>query len=239
MFGGCEVQQYYEKDLTLDVDEFIKKINKNTKIVVLSNPSHTGTTVAEEHLVKIIERAASLESLVLIDEAYHHFSSETMINYINRFQNLIIVRTFSKAFGLASLRVGLLIGCKKLIDQLYKVKLVHEINGVAAKIGAYLLDNMHIVDKYVKDVNAGKCLLFERLQKIDFEVSKSETNFVLFKVPNNINSLKLKHFLKQNRIHISGPFEKLPFNDHLRITAGDEYQMNLFCGTVEKFLNNN
>jgi len=238
MFGGVEVQHLYEKNLTLDLEGFKKKINPKTKLVVLSNPSHTGTTISEKEIVQIIEIAASTESLVLIDEAYHHFSTATMINYINRYQNLIIVRTFSKAFGLASLRMGLLISCKKIIEQLYKVKLVHEIDGVASKIGSYLLDNMQIVDKYVEDINAGKCILYERLNKLNIDFTKSESNFVLFKTPSNINPSNLKHYLKQNRILIGGPFQKFPFDNHLRVTVGDEYQMNLFCDAVEDYLNN-
>ena len=64
-----------------------------------------------------------------------------MVKYILKFKNLIVTRTFSKALGLASIRIGVLIGNKNIIKELYKVKLVHEITGVAAKIGMYIMDN--------------------------------------------------------------------------------------------------
>jgi len=234
MFGGEEVQHFYDKDLTLDIEQFLQKISTNTTLVIVSNPGHTGTVLTEKEMVRIIEHAELHNSLVLIDEAYHHFYQKTMIEYIPRFENLIISRTFSKAFGLASLRIGLLIGCDKIIDELYKVKLVHEITGVAAKIGSYMLDHMKIVEQYIADVNKGKSILYERLKKIGFEVLKSEANFIYFKTPDGLNPIELKQSLEDNHhILIRGPFEKYPFDNHLRITVGDEEQMNLFCDIVE------
>lgn len=239
MFGGKEIQHFYEKDLKLDVGSFIKKINLNTKLIIISNPGHTGRTVPKDEIVKIIEEGNRNNSLVVIDEAYFRFSPETMIDFIDKFDNLLIIRTFSKAFGLASLRIGLLIGSENIISELYKVKLVHEITGVAAKIGIYMLDHMQIVDRYVDAVNQGKIILYRRLKNIGFEVLKSESNFLFFKTPNSLNPLELKQYLEENRILIRGPFGKYPFDNHLRITVGDENQMNYFCDTIENFLINN
>ena len=236
MFGGKEVNHFYEKDLAFDVEQFIQKINPNTKLVVVSNPGHTGTVIAENEMVRIIEETALNNSLFLIDEAYHHFYPETMIDYIDRFENIVLTRTFSKAFGLASLRIGLLIGCKKIINELYKVKLVHEITGVAAKIGGYLIDHMDLVDQYVNEVNQGKNVLYKRLGKTGFEVLKSETNFVFFKTIMGVSPIDLKQYLEENCIFIKGPFSKHPFDNHLRITVGDEDQMNHFCDIIEKYL---
>lgn len=236
MFGGKEVSQLYEKDFTLDVAKFVQKINLNSKLVIISNPSHTGTVLSEREMVKIVEKAKSNNSLVIIDEAYHHFFSESMIDNIDKFENLIISRTFSKAFGLASLRIGVLIACKKIIDEIYKVKLVHEITGVAAKIGIYMLDHMEIVNQYVNSVNQGKNVIYKRLKNAGFEVLKSESNFVFFKTPDSLNPLELKQYMEENHILISGPFSKHPFDDHLRITIGDQNQMNMLCDAIESYM---
>lgn len=235
MFGGKEVNHFYEKDLALDIEQFIQKINPNTKLVVVSNPGHTGTVIAENEMVRIIEEAGINNSLFLIDEAYHHFYPETMIDYIDRFENIVLTRTFSKAFGLASLRIGLLIGCKKIINELYKVKLVHEITGVAAKIGGYLIDHMDLVDQYVNEVNQGKNVLYKRLGKFGFEVLKSETNFVFFKTTMGVSPIDLKQYLEENCIFIKGPFSKHPFDNHLRITVGDQNQMHMLCDAIESY----
>tara|TARA_Y100000590_G_scaffold464953_1_gene635775 strand:- start:669 stop:1751 length:1083 start_codon:yes stop_codon:yes gene_type:complete len=238
MFGGNEVQHFYEEDLTLNTDKFKEKINQKTKLVILSNPAHTGTVIPQKKIFEIIDYASSNNSLVIVDEAYHHFSKETMIDHVDNFDNLIVTRTFSKAFGLASLRIGLLISNNKMIDELYKVKLVHEITGVAAKIGIYLLDNMEIVNNYVMDVNRGKKIIYKRLEEIGFTFFRSEANFVFFKSIKKINTSDLIFFLKQKNIFIKGPFCKHPFDDHLRITIGDAKQMNIFCDAIIEFFNN-
>jgi histidinol-phosphate aminotransferase len=235
MYGGKEVQHFYDKDLTLDVEKFLQKINTNTTLVVVSNPGHTGTVIKENEMVRILERAELYNSLVIIDEAYHHFYPETMIEYIHKFENLVLSRTFSKAFGLASLRIGLLIGCDKIIDELYKVKLVHEITGISAKIGLYMLDHMELVDQYIDDVNKGKSILYDRLIINGFEIVNSEANFIFLRTPDGLNSLELKQYLEKNKILIRGPFERYPFDNHLRITVGDEEQMNLFCDILADY----
>ena len=122
MFGAKEVQHVYEKNLTLDVGSLKKKINFNTKLIIISNPGHTGTIVPENEIVTIVEEGKRNNSLVLIDEAYFHFSAETMIDFIDKFDNLIITRTFSKAFGLASLRIGLLMKIQSILTVLQAQK---------------------------------------------------------------------------------------------------------------------
>jgi len=238
MYGAKSKTHIYGDDFRLNTKNLIEKINRNTKLIVISNPGHTGTIVPEKEILEIINVALVNNTIVLIDEAYHHFYSDTMVRYINDFDNLIITRTFSKAFGLASIRIGILIANEKVINELYKVKLVHEITGLAAKIGCYFLDHLDIVDRYVKDVNLGKEVLYTRLKKIGFELLKSEANFVFFKVPSSTEPSHLKEYLETKKIFIRGPFAKHPFDQHLRITAGDKNQMNVFCDAIEDYINN-
>lgn len=237
MFGAREIQWKYNSDLTLDIQALISSINSKMKLITIANPNHTGTVIEEADLIKIIETAKKFNCLVLLDEAYHHFYPKTMLKHINHFENLIIVRTFSKAFGIASLRIGLLVANKKMIDELYKVKLVHEINGVAAKIGCYLLDHIEIMQNYVEAVNKGKDVLYTRLSKLGWEVLKSEANFIFFKTSINVDPNLLISKLAERKLYIKGPFEKHPFSGHLRVTTGDEEQMNLLCDEIERLIN--
>ena len=237
MQGANTIEHYYGKNLHLNTDELIKKISNDTKLIVISNPGHTGKVVLEHNLIKIIEVAKKYGSIVLIDEAYHYFYAGSMIKYIYDYDNLIVTRTFSKALGLASLRIGLLISNKEIICELYKVKLVHEISGIAAKIGSYFIKHFSIVDKYVNNVKRGKKILYKRIKSIGFDVYKSEANFVYFKLPPKVSPLKFKKYLERNRILIRGPLEKFPFESHFRITVGDQKQMDFFCDTLEQFIN--
>jgi len=239
MYGGVEISHFYEENLHLDVNELINKIDKNIKLIIISNPSHTGKCISDKDLVKIIDKANEFDSIVIVDEAYYGFYKNSILNKINKYKNLIVIRTFSKAFGLASLRVGVLISNNKIISELYKVKLVHEITGVAAKIGSYLLDNLYIVEEYIKEVNNGKNILYNRLNNLNIRTYKSDSNFIFFKLQNNYSSSDLMLFLEKNNIYIKGPFNKYPFNNQFRITVGDVKQMNMFCDQIELFLNQN
>jgi len=236
MFGGGENKVFYENDLALDVDGFLNNIDSNTKLVIISNPGHTGTVVEESDLVRITEAACNSDALMLLDEAYYHFYPKSMIGYINQFDNLVITRTFSKAFGLASLRIGLLIGCKEVIRELYRVKIVHEITGVAAKIGTYMLNNMQIMDNYVEQVNESKEIFYELLGLLDFKVLKSCANFVYFKTPSTINAEELILELQKEKIFIKGPFNNHPFDGHCRITVGDVNQTRMLCGEIKRII---
>ena len=236
MFGAREVKRYYEKDLTLNVAEFISEIHEKTKLVIISNPGHTGTVIDEEDLIRIGETATNHGSLFLVDEAYHHFYPKTMIGYFNQLKNMLVVRTFSKAFGLASLRMGILIGCKELISELYRVKLVHEITGVAGKIGMYMLDHLEIMNNHVNSVNEGKELLYKKLPELGIKVLRSESNFVFFKLPKDKDKVYLISALNKEDIYIKGPFNDHPFDGHLRVTVGDVSQMDLFYNSIKNII---
>jgi len=237
MFGANQVKVFYNEELLLDNSKLLNMINPQTRLVIISNPGHTGTIVSRDNLLEIIIKAEKCNSLVLVDEAYYHFYPETIIDVIDDFENLIVSRTFSKAFGLPSIRIGLLIGNKNRINDLYKVKLVHEITGVAAKIGIFFLDNLNIVTKYVSDVNKGKEILYTRLKEIGFIVFESKANFIFFKPPKNIDPINIINFLEKQKILINGPFIKYPFDNHLRITVGDKSQMNFLCDELNNFVN--
>ncbi len=239
MFGADIIECLYDKDFSLDIKKLINLINDKTRLIIISNPSHTGTVVEKSQLMELIHLAQKKNIIVLIDEAYHHFYPETMVNNIKKFDNLIVTRTFSKAFGLASIRVGILLSSKMIIDELYKVKLVHEITGVAAKIGCYFLSHLNILEEYINEVELGKIVLYDRLDRMGYITYKSEANFVFFKPPKNIDLIELKKFLEKRSILIRGPFINDPFDNHLRVTVGSSKQMNKFCDIILSFSNKN
>lgn len=236
LFGGMEQIHWYQEDLTLNMDNLLQNLTKKVKLVVISNPSHTGKVIEQEELLEFIEKAEKQNTLVLVDEAYFHFHDESLLKYIDVYKNLIVSRTFSKAFGLASLRIGLLLTNCELINELYRVKLVHEITGVAAKIGSYMLDNLHIVNNYVKSVNEGKEVLYDRLSQLNIITHKSYSNLLFFRLPDKLNAKNLIKYMEANNIYIKGPFMNHPFTGQLRITVGDKAQMNMFCDNLEEFI---
>ena len=240
MFGAVERNWTYGPGLTLDIDKMIADIRPETRLVVIANPNHTGAVISEEELLKIAAATRERQALLLVDEAYHHFYPQSFVEHIDEFDNLIISRTFSKAFGLAALRIGLLSANPNLIKELYRVKLVHEISGMAAKIGQFMLDNPHIMESYVEDVNAGKEYLYTELPNLGCEVLRSEANFVFFKLPDLVDGRLLVTELQSDGIYIKGPFDADPFEGHLRVTVGPEKQMHAFVEVLaSKMANGN
>jgi histidinol-phosphate aminotransferase len=234
MFGAKEVVKNYNEQLGIDIDELISSINEATKLIVISNPGHNGVTVPEADIVRVLERTLNSQTIVLVDEAYVDFSTVDMLGHINTYKNLIIVRTMSKAYGIASVRIGFLLGCMELIAELYRVKPVHEIDGIAAKIGQYLIEHSYIKDQFVNDVNAGKKLLYLRLTEMGMEVLPSDTNFVYFKMNRSLQPASVVEDLMKKNIYIKSPLGVDPFKGYLRTTVGDAEQMNHFCNELVK-----
>ena len=236
MFGAKEVVKINNKQLVIDIDDLISSINEATKLIVISNPGHNGVTVREVDIIRVLEHTRNSQTIVLVDEAYVDFSSVNMLEHINTYKNLIIVRTMSKAYGIASLRIGFLLGCSEIIAELYRVKPVHEIDGIAAKIGQYLIEHSYIKDQFVNDVKAGKKLLELRLTKLGMEVLPSDTNFIYFKLNRSLQPVSVVEDLMKKNIYIKSPLVVDPFKGYLRITVGDAEQMDHFCSELSKTL---
>ena len=239
MFGATTKEVFYDNDFSLPVERILAEINEKTKCVVLSNPNHTGTVIRQDDLLKIIKAAQKVDALMVLDEAYYHFNKVTMLAFINDFDNLLIIRTFSKAFGIASLRIGYTVSNKEIISHLDKVKLTHEITSFSAKVGCYMLDHLEILNDYVKDVNEAKDVLYSRMPEMGFEVLNSEGNFVFFKGHKYIDGKDLMAELEKEKMFIKGPFSNVPFSGHLRVSVGTSEQMNMFCDTITRIIKKN
>jgi histidinol-phosphate aminotransferase len=237
MFGAKKNLIEYNADFSLPVNRITDKINSQTKLVILAGPNHTGTAMPQQDIISIIEKAASVKALVLVDEAYHYFYEKTMIGFINRFDNLIIVRSLSKAYGIAPLRVGYLVSQAGNIQNLYKVKLTHDITSVSAKFTEYFLDHPEISNGYVKDVNEGKEYLTREFSSIGGHVFLSVTNFVFVRLPEGIDAAKLVHKLEERDVWIKGPFKGVPIEGLIRITVGPKEQMGIFMQHLKEVIN--
>ncbi|PWS28173.1 hypothetical protein DHW03_11530 [Pedobacter yonginense] len=234
LFGAVETVKHYNNSFLIDIDDLIASIGEKTRMVIISNPGHNGVTVAENDILRVLEHTKNTNTIVLVDEAYVDFSKVDMLKHINTYNHLLIVRTMSKAFGIASVRVGFLLACKELIAELYRVKPVHEIDGVAAKIAKYLVENQSIKLKFVADVNEGKQVLKEKLNSMGMEVIPSDTNFVYFKLNRNVDPKQVVEKLMEKKIFIKSPINVSPFSPFLRTTVGDAVQMEYFCTELEQ-----
>jgi histidinol-phosphate aminotransferase len=236
MFGATEIVKQYNQDFSIDIEDLISSISAKTKLIVISNPGHNGITTPESDLLKVINAAERFNAIVVVDEAYFHFSKVSMLVYINEKQNILVVRTLSKAFGLAALRIGLLLGCAEIIGELYRVKLVHEVDGIAAKIAKYMIENIQVMDNYISSVREGQQVLEKRFREMDITLFPSDSNFAFFNLNRQADLLDIIEQLKLKNIYLRSPIKTPPFSNLLRITLGDAKQMNTFCDELDLIL---
>lgn len=164
----------------LEVDKIISIIKKvEPKMVCLPNPdSPTGTIFSPNDLRKIIDTAGEVGALMLIDEAYHPLYSWTAVPWIKECKHLVVVRSFSKAWGAAGLRVGYALANRDLITYIHKQRPMYEIGAVSAKAIEVLLDYEKEMKLSVARVNEGKKYFQDTMREIGLSTYESYGNFL-------------------------------------------------------------
>lgn len=220
MFQAQVVKQYFEPDLSFDWQAYADKINADIRMVVLENPNGfvgIAPSVAEMRL--IMEKAAQMGAVVLVDEAYYHFHEVTVADWLTEFDNLIITRTFSKAFGLAGLRAGYLLSNPANIANLKKVRPAYEINSFTALVVAELLDNLDEVATYIEDTRKNLSDLRRGLSALGITSSDSRANFVAVRLGEAENHERLRAALAGQDILIRRPFREPFLREWVRIST--------------------
>ena len=170
-----------DASLEFPFHRFIDAITPQTKLIIVASPNNpTGAVVSREHLLRIC--AAAPHAVVMVDEAYFHFHGETTIGDVPTVPNLIVARTFSKAYGLANLRIGMLAGNAELLTYIRKVSSPYNVNGVALDCLPVALADDAYLQWYVEQVHAGRARMMDGLGDLGVEFFPSEANFVLMKI---------------------------------------------------------
>tara|TARA_R100000008_G_scaffold1266_1_gene1068 strand:+ start:391 stop:1476 length:1086 start_codon:yes stop_codon:yes gene_type:complete len=190
LFGGNYIGVEYDDTVTFNLNKLIDNIDEYTRLVVISNPfSPIGEYKTIDEIRELCIECADREIILLIDEAYVDFSPGTVLPLIKEFDNVVISRTFSKAFGAAGIRVGYLLGSKKLIDIVTKVQLTYPLSNVSVKFASYLLNNWDEVALYSYDTIRGRDNLCNLLAGSGgYDVINSHTNSIHFHEKDGDNS---------------------------------------------------
>ncbi len=192
------------QSMSLDVDTYIAAIDKQTRIVFVTNPhSPSGTWLDETSIRAIIEAAP--EAVVVLDEAYVHYSgTHGYIHLVDEYPNLVVLRTFSKAFGLAGLRVGFGVGPRPLIDACLAVKPTWNMGVLQMTGAAAALDDTSHIGDTVATIAKGRAHAQERFEELDrFEmIAGSRSNFFLVRIvdPDTDSTRVFEHLLQQGVI---------------------------------------
>lgn len=163
------------------IEEALAAISARTRLMVLANPNNpTGTVARREDLLKLA--GSCPYSAVLIDEAYFEFCGETVLDAVARFPNLLVARTFSKAYGLAGLRAGILAGSSEQIAMLRRVSSPYNVNAIALACLPEAIADSEFLSGYVRQVHEGRKRLAIELGRRGVTYWNSHSNFVLAKI---------------------------------------------------------
>lgn len=217
-------------DKPIDIDAFVGSIiEENPKIVVFSNPCNpTGQVITRERIITLLRRCPKV--LFVIDEAYMDFSDESVINITKDYSNVIVLRTMSKAYAVASIRLGFAVSNKELIRTLKKVKAPYNVNSVTQKLGSILLSRFEENKKRVEKIIEMRECLFNGLKKYmgEMKVYPSGGNFVF------ISSDRAKEIYEG--LLDDGIAIRFFNNNTLRITAGNEEEQSALFSSLDKIL---
>ena len=169
------------EDLALPVASLLARISPRTRVIAIANPNNpTGLPARRDDLLKIVEAAP--DAAVLVDEAYFEFYGETLIPDLARHPNLFVGRTFSKAYGLAGLRLGVLTGAAAQISYLRRVSLPFNVNSAALACLEEALADQDFVREHVAQIKQGRERLAQLFRELGLQFWPSQTNFVLVRV---------------------------------------------------------
>ena len=220
-----------DDSFTFPVERFLDAITPRTKLIMVASPNNpTGVSVRPQDLLRIC--AAAPGAVVLVDEAYFHFSGETVLGDVGRVKNLVVGRTFSKAYGLANLRLGMLAGPAELMAYVRKVASPYNVNGVAlACLPAALADEAYL-DWYVREVAAGRERVMRALDAMGVRYWKSDANFVLFEV--GARHKELVERMRERGVLLRDRSSDPGCEGLVRITIGVEEQMTRGIAALEE-----
>ena len=177
--GLVKVQS--DEKLAFPFERFVAAITEKTKLIIVATPNNpTGASVSRKHLLAIAKAAP--QAVLMVDEAYYHFHGESVMQDLAYAPNLIVARTFSKAYGLASLRVGMLAGNAELLRYVRKVSSPYNVNGVALDCLSAAIGDEGYLAWYVEQVRVGRERMMGGLAELGVPYFPSEANFVLMKI---------------------------------------------------------
>ncbi len=210
----------------LNITGILDRLNSKTKLIFLCSPNNpSGNILNADKILTLLDK---FPGIVIIDEAYIDFSStESWIKSLNRYQNLVVLQTFSKAWGLANLRFGMAFAHPKIITVLDTIKYPYNLSGVIQELVLDALKNQKNKEKMVDEIIRQRLFLQSKLEKLTLikKVYPSEANFLLVKVDNAAfvyEKLMNKKIIVRNRSNL------LRCDNCIRITVGTaEENINL------------
>jgi histidinol-phosphate aminotransferase len=236
---AIEIEQ---DNLKIDLSKIYKQINSKTKIIYIDNPCNpTGTYIPREEVDSFLEKVSSMDKppLIVFDEAYFEYVTDSSycsaLEYIDKDIPLMVLRTFSKIYGLAGLRVGYGIAKSEIISYINRIRPPFNVNRLAqaAAVGSY--QDTDFIKRVAAEVKEEKEYLYKELERIGLEYVPSQTNFILVHMGSGTVSSLCEYLLKNGII--LRPLAGYSLDEYIRITVGKREHNIKLIKALENFLN--
>jgi len=239
--NGAKVLFSKENNFKVSVNEILKKVTRNTKVVFLANPNNpTGTYIKKKDLIFLRKKLRS-SILLVVDDAYFEYVKQkdylSALKLFANYKNVVMTRTFSKIYGLAGLRVGWGYGSKEIITALNKIKPPFNINRPALFTAVAAVKDSNWLKKEVKHVNNWNNKMFEEFKKMKIQTNKSYGNFLLVNFDKvKVKSSKVFKLLAHAGILVR-KMDVYGIKNSLRITIGKSEENKKLISKMKKILN--
>jgi histidinol-phosphate aminotransferase len=238
--GGKVYYSEFSNDFILSGEEFEADIrNYNPSLVYICNPNNpTGNLISMKYVQYLLENYP--ETLFLIDEAYFEFTGVTAKEFIFKYENILISRTMSKAFALASFRIGYLLSSVDNIITISKVRNPKNFTIYAQVAAIAALEDIGYMKSYVEEVNQSKEKFVKFIKSINpyLQIFNTYGNYLLIRVSKPTEKKLLISFLEENNIFVRDFIHSQLLIDCFRITIGTRKQMSIVEGVIRKFFEN-
>lgn len=220
-------------DFQIDTDSVLREIDANTKLIFVCSPNNPSANSLRKAPIRLL--LSNFSGLVVVDEAYIDFAKESSwIDELLDFPNLVVLQTFSKAWGLAALRLGMCFASPEIIKILNKIKPPYNINEATQDLALQALDHVEKKNEMVKAILEEREKLVTALEQTPciLKVYPSDANFVLAKTT---NAQKIYHFLTENKVIVRDRSKVTLCEDCLRITVGTSVENKKLVEELRKY----
>jgi histidinol-phosphate aminotransferase len=225
----------YRDNLTLDVNQIERLLQEKPRLLMLANPDQpTGAVLEPETLRRLAQTARDRDVLMVIDEAYFPFYPKSAIGWIREIESLVVTRSFSKAGGLAGLRLGYFAARPEVIKSVSRVRGAHEVNAMAIAMGSYILDHPELSQAYIRQAENGRAVLKRFTDELHLEFPTCPANFQLIGFPGKISTKAIVEGLKAKGYLVKGEFSFPGLQRFIRVTLADAATMDGFVRALRK-----
>jgi histidinol-phosphate aminotransferase len=223
----------YSRDFRLNFDELDRVLNKKPTILFVPNPNlPVESALSLNELADIAKKTHDKNCLCVIDEAYSMFGCDTAVPLLSDYDNVVILRSFSKGFGVPSIRLGYMISNEENIKMLSKTRFAYESNALSVAIAEYLLDNYDLVKQNIERIIEGRTYVKNELAKLGIKTHGEKSNFLLIDLQTPERAKETVTNLAKQLIYVKGPL-KSPYDQYILITVGPINYMKIFINAME------